>query len=204
MKAKSKKIFNMIAPVYGLFYNYQRRRSTQVISAAKETLDLQKYESILDVGCGTGALCAVLSDLGMKVTGVDPADRMLGIAKRKSRGRPIHFLSGNVLEGMPFGDKSFDVSISSYVAHGLSRQDRSLMYLEMKRVTRDKVVFYDYNQKRSALTTFVERLEGGDYPYFIQNAEAEMRQVFPRVEVVQVYRQANWYICSLNRDEENQ
>lgn len=199
MNTKSEWIFNMIAPVYGLFYNYQKRRSVQVIKAAKAALDLAGYETILDVGCGTGALGAVLSDKGLKVTGVDPADKMLGIAKRKSQGKPINLLSGNVLKGLPFEDKSFDVSIASYVAHGLSPMNRRAMYLEMKRVTRYKVIIYDYNQKGSVLTRLVEWLEGGDYPNFIQKAEEEMRQVFPMVEVVQVYRQANWYICSLNR-----
>ena len=196
MKTKSERIFNMIAPVYGLFYNYQKRRSKQVIEAARETLDLLDYKTIVDVGCGTGALCAVLSDMRLEVTGVDAAEMMLGVARRKTGNRPIRFLPGNVLGKLPFDDKSFDMSIASYVAHGMEEEERQAMYLEMSRVTRHKIVIYDYNQKTSPLTTFIERLEGGDYPNFIRNAETEMRQVFPKVEVVQVYKQSNWYICN--------
>jgi ubiquinone/menaquinone biosynthesis C-methylase UbiE len=193
---KSEFIFNMIAPVYGLFYNYQKRRSVQVIEAAKDALDLLDYKTILDVGCGTGALCTVMSDMKLDVTGVDAAEKMLGEARRKAEGKPIRFLSGNVLGELPFEGKSFDVSIASYVAHGMGEEERQAMYREMSRVTRHKIVFYDYNQKTSFLTTFIERLEGGNYPNFIKNAETEMRRVFPEVEVVQVYKQSNWYICT--------
>ena len=195
-KTKSEFIFNMIAPVYGLFYNWQKQRTRQVIDAAKSTLDLFEYKTILDVGCGTGAVCAVLAEKGFEVTGIDQAEGMLDVARRKAGGRPIRFVTGNVLEKLPFEDKTFDVSIASYVAHGLGPKEREIMYLEMSRVTKHKVIFYDYNQKESLLTTFVERLEGGDYINFIKNAEAEMRQVFAQVEVAQVYRQSNWYICT--------
>ena len=192
--SKSKLIFNMIAPVYGLFYRFQKKRSVEVIETARETLDLFDYETILDVGCGTGALCAVLSDRGFKVTGIDPAEKMLGIAKRKAGGRSIRFVSGNVLEQLPFEDKSFDVSIASYVAHGMGGAARETMFAEMSRVTRHKIIIYDYNQKKSILTSLVERLEGGDYPNFIKNIETEMRRDFEKVDVIQVGRQTNWYI----------
>lgn len=187
-------LFNMIAPVYGLFFNFQKRRSVVVIDAAKDVLDLTDYHTIVDVGCGTGALCAVLSDTGLEVTGVDPAERMLGIAKRKAGDKPIRFLPGNVLEKLPFEDKSFDVAIASYVAHGMGGKERQAMYREMSRVARHKVILYDYNQKHSVLTTLIERLEGGDYNNFINQVEDELNAEFPQVDVVQVYRQANWYI----------
>jgi len=195
-KTKSEFIFNMIAPVYGLFYNWQKKRSAEVIEKARGILDLSSYDSIIDVGCGTGALCAVLFDKGLNVTGIDPAHKMLGIAKRNANGKPIRFIAGNVLEKLPFDDKSFDLAIASYVAHGMGGKERKAMYAEMSRIARNKVIIYDYNQKKSILTTLVERLEGGDYSNFIKNVETEMRQYFPQVEVIQVARQSNWYICS--------
>ena len=130
-KTKSEFIFNMIAPVYGLFYNWQKQRTRQVIDAAKSTLDLFEYKTILDVGCGTGAVCAVLAEKGFEVTGIDQAEGMLDVARRKAGGRPIRFVTGNVLEKLPFEDKTFDVSIASYVAHGLGPKEREIMYLEM-------------------------------------------------------------------------
>ena len=195
-KEDSTFLFNTIAPVYGLFYGWQKRRSLQVIDAARDTLDLFDYHSILDVGCGTGALCAVLSDLGFDATGIDPAEKMLGVAKRKAAGRPVRFVTGNVLEGLPFEDNSFDVAIASYVAHGMGGKERQVLYREMARVARHKVILYDYNQKRSTLTNIVEWMEGGDYPNFIRNVDTELRQAFSQVDMVQVARQTNWYVCT--------
>jgi ubiquinone/menaquinone biosynthesis C-methylase UbiE len=195
-KSKSEFLFNTIAPVYGLFYNWQKKRSFEVFEKARGTLDLSCYDSIIDVGCGTGALCAVLSDRGLEVTGVDPAEKMLGIAKRKAGNRSIRFETGNVLEILPFDDKSFDIAIASYVAHGMGGKERRAMYEEMSRIARHRIIIYDYNQKKSILTTFVEWLEKGDYPNFIKNVENEMRRIFPQVDVIQVTRQANWYICT--------
>ena len=103
---------------------------------------------------------------------------------------------------MPFGDKSFDVSIASYVAHGLTADERKLMYAEMSRVTEKWVIIYDYNKKRSLLTSFIEWLEGGDYFHFIRDAEpemkdcvSEMKTCFSDVKVINVDVMANWYIC---------
>jgi len=125
---------------------------------------------------------------------------MLAIARRKTQvkgqGKPVRFLTGNALEKLPFEDKTFDISIASYVAHGMGENERKAMFAEMSRITRHKIVIYDYNQNKSILTTLVERLEGGDYPNFIKNAETEMRLQFAKVDVVDVTRQTAWYICT--------
>lgn len=171
-KRNSNNLFNTIAPVYGLFYNYQRKRYAKIIEGAKKELDLTSYETILDVGCGTGALCSALSEKGLIVTGIDPAEKMLHIAKRNSVNNKITFLQANVLEGLPFEDKYFDLSISSYVAHGMQKKERKQMYAEMSRVTKNKIVIHDYNQNpaflfplqnglKEATTSNLSRLQKG-------------------------------------------
>ena len=82
-KRYSSFLFNAIAPVYGLFYNRQKKRYRKVIRNMAKELDLASFGSILDVGCGTGSLCSVLSETGLSVTGIDPAQKMLAIAKRQ-------------------------------------------------------------------------------------------------------------------------
>jgi 2-polyprenyl-3-methyl-5-hydroxy-6-metoxy-1,4-benzoquinol methylase len=44
-------------------------------------MNLFSFETIIDVGCGTGALCSEVYDKGMNVTGIDTAIKMLDIAK---------------------------------------------------------------------------------------------------------------------------
>lgn len=195
-------LFNTIAPVYGLFFRRQKRKFSEVIGRVQPEIDLSSFTNILDVGCGTGALCSVLKEIGLEVTGIEPAEKMLRIAKRKTKDQAITLMQANVLEGLPFKDNAFELSIASYVAHGLKPEERKRLYKEMGRVTKEYVVIYDYNQKRSALTSFVEWAEGGDYFRFIRNAEKEMKgcvselkSCFSEVRVVNVDTRAAWYIC---------
>lgn len=196
-------LFNLIAPVYGLFYNKQKSRYREVVGRFVPDWQKSGYTSILDVGCGTGALCSALDEAGLTVTGIDPAQNMLSVARRQTQEQDIRFLQANALEGLPFADKSFDLSIASYVAHGLQKSERKQLYSEMRRVTKGKVILYDYNQNRSPLTSFVEWLEHGDYFGFIQNPKGEMEscmteleKCFSDVTLVNVDKRAAWFICT--------
>lgn len=195
-KRDSVLLFNSISQIYGLFYNIQKKRFKDVIEIVKKELDIKEFKTILDVGCGTGALCSVLNDMGLKVTGVDPAEKMLNIAREKPENKMVSFAKANILERLPFEDKLFEASIASYVAHGMGQEERKLMYAEMSRVTKSKVIIYDYNERRSLPTTIIEWLEGGDYFNFIKNAESEMRGCFSDVKTVYVGVRATWYICT--------
>ena len=174
----------------------QKRRFVEVIDKASKTLDLALFDTVVDVGCGTGALCSVLNTKGLSVTGIDPAVKMLDHAKRQPENKGVEFLLASVLEPLPFDDQSFDVSIASYVAHGLHDKERIKMYQEMGRVTKHRVIIYDYNQNRSLLTSIIEWLEGGDYFGFIKRAENEMKTCFSEVVVMDVDSRAAWYICT--------
>lgn len=49
--------------------------------------------SVLDIGCGTGAFCCLLADLGLEVVGLDPALASLDVARSKpgaDRVRWVH------------------------------------------------------------------------------------------------------------------
>jgi len=187
-------LFNTIAPIYGLFFNFQVRKYRKVIKDNRVLFN--KIDTILDIGCGTGAMCYVLYEIKMNVTGVEPAIKMLNIAKRKNKLNNVNFIQADILERLPFEDKSFDCSIASYVAHGMKVNDRIKMYQEMNRVTKTNIIFYDYNSKRSMLTDIVEWLENGDYFNFIKQVEIEMKQNFKDVEVIKVDRMASLYVCT--------
>jgi len=80
-------------------------------------------ESILDVGCGTGAVTIPakmkVGENGIAV-GIDPAADMIAIARRKAEraGIEIDFRVG-VIESLPFADETFDVVTSSLMMHHL-------------------------------------------------------------------------------------
>lgn len=193
--SSSTKLFNNISNIYGAFFNFQVNYYDKIIGKIKPEFDITHFESILDVGCGTGALSKLLSEKGLKVTGVDPSTGMLGQASKRLKNKDIELIKIIPGESLPFPDNSFDIAISSYVAHGLSTIDRIKLYKEMKRVSKEYVILHDYNEKRGFLTTIAEWLERGDYFNFIKVAKDELDSIFPDVKVINVDTRAAWYIC---------
>ncbi len=186
-------IFEIIAPVYTWFFKGQHKRYTEILSENEALLKIPPGGRILDIGCGTGALTQAFADRGFSVTGVDIARNMAASGKRKG----LDCMYGNAVEGLPFPDKSFDLVVFAYVAHGLDREKRAQLFREASRLSGGTVLIHDYGRERSLGTTFIEFLEGGDYFNFIKKGEDEMRNFFPDVTVVSVGDNACWYICRL-------
>ena len=57
----------------------------------KTLLQPMRGESVLDIGCGTGACLLAFLEMGLQVTGLDPSTYMLDIASRNvgKSGRPL-------------------------------------------------------------------------------------------------------------------
>ena len=127
---RSNHLFNLIAPVYGLFYKSQKKNYIEIIKNIKDEINLVEFNSVIDVGCGTGALCSALNEEGLSVTGVDPAERMLKIGSKKLENKNIRFIKAGTCKPLPFEDKSFDFSIASFVAHGIKEEERIKLYKE--------------------------------------------------------------------------
>ena len=187
-------IFNIIAPIYAKFYDFQVKYYNETIMKMKDELDISQYKSVLDIGCGTGALSYVLYKNGLGVTGIDVAEKMVEKSKEKLRDTDVEIFKVDPNKEFPFEDKSFDIVISSYVAHGLKPHARANLYKEASRLAKKKVIIHDYNKNRALLTTIIEWLERGDYFNFIKLAETEMKEHFKTVKVVDVYERAAWYI----------
>lgn len=196
MKTKDS-LFHNISSIYGLFFNIQMKHFKTVFNNIENELDLSRYKNIIDIGCGTGALCNVLYGQGLSVTGIDPARGMIETAKKRSKNKDIKFIEANVLTGLPFDDKSFDVSISSFVAHGLNKNERQRMYDEMKRISKYLVIIYDYNEHRGLITDIAEWLEGGDYFNFIKTIKHELNEKFRDVKIINANVRSALYIAKL-------
>lgn len=64
-------------------------------------------KKVLDVGCGVGRWCGVLSGKGARVTGVDISEEMIRVAERMLKSRGVNFISAPVSRiNLPQG--SFD------------------------------------------------------------------------------------------------
>lgn len=88
--------------------------------------------AILDIGCGTGLASAPLIENGYNVTGVDPSEPMLAVAKE--RYPEAKWVRGTA-EALPFDADSFDVAISAQAFH---HADPRAGIAEIKRVLRPR------------------------------------------------------------------
>ena len=69
--------------------NYEHT-AAQLLLAARVVLDraaLVEGERVVDVGCGTGNAALLAAALGARVTGVDPAQRLLAVAHEETAAR---------------------------------------------------------------------------------------------------------------------
>jgi SAM-dependent methyltransferase len=62
---------------------------------------------LLDVGCGSGELCALAAERGAEVAGIDAAEGMIAIARRRL---PDADLRVGPMEELPWADDTFDVA----------------------------------------------------------------------------------------------
>lgn len=193
---RSKRLFDSISPVYHFLYA-RHREKYQKFYKDKVECNLSRFSSVLDVGCGSGAMASVFSDLGLRTYGVDQSLGMLRVAKRQPENRNLKLIQNGAVDGLPFKDNSFDVIIAAYMAHGIKTDMRLKLYSEMKRVGRHLLILHDYSNKRSLITNVVEYAEGGDYFNFIKVIKDELEDQFGNLEVVPLEKRASCYICSL-------
>lgn len=185
-------IFNAIAFVYNWFFSGQYSRYMKLLSENIHLIQIESNAKILDIGCGTGAFTKAWTDMGFDAAGVDIASRMAALGIK----RGLKCSHGNALGELPFPDRSFNLVVFSYVAHGLDKEKRISLYREAARLTSFKVLIHDYGTKRTLGTDLIEFLEGGGYFEFVKSGIDEMRDVFSAVEVLQVDRNACWYLCT--------
>ena len=81
---------------------WPRRRGLAVADAA----GIGPGVRVLDVGCGSGEMCALAADRGAVVSGIDAAEGMIALARRRA---PAADLRVGPMERLPWPDGVFDV-----------------------------------------------------------------------------------------------
>jgi ubiquinone/menaquinone biosynthesis C-methylase UbiE len=99
--------------------------------------DLRDGQNILDLGCGTGTLTAMIKQRCpmANVSGLDGDPKALGIAVEKCGRREceIEFRHG-MADSLPFGDASYHCIVSSLLFHHLDRATKGRALSECFRV----------------------------------------------------------------------
>lgn len=107
-------------------------------------LELEPFEDVLDVGCGTGAVLELLHERypHKQLTGLDLTPKMIEVACAKQLDN-INFIVGDA-ENLPFEPQSFDAVLCSNSFHHYPRPDR--FFAEAARVLRPggRLILRDY------------------------------------------------------------
>ncbi len=116
-----------------LYERYVGRWSRRVAPPFLSWLGIPAGRKWLDVGCGTGALCAAIVDScsPSSVAGVEPSEGFLKTAKENLADRAV--LHQGSATAIPLGDGAVDVVVSGLVLNFVPDQRAALA--EMARVT---------------------------------------------------------------------
>ncbi len=138
------------------YERYVGRWSRQVAPRFLSWLAVPEGRQWLDVGCGTGALCAAILEhcAPASVAGVEPSDGFLASARQNIAGRAA--LQKGTADSMPLEDRSVDAVVCGLVLNFVPDARAALM--EMRRVARSDgcigAYVWDYAGKMELMRHF--------------------------------------------------
>ncbi len=83
--------------------------------ATRETLAGQHFESILELGCGTGKNTAFLAEIGMNVHALDFSEGMVAKAREKVKAGNVNFSMADLTKRWPCEDGTYDLIVCNLV-----------------------------------------------------------------------------------------
>lgn len=141
----------------GAYDRFLGRYSPALAVALADFAGVEPGMRALDVGCGPGALTAVLAArLGAEnVAAVDPSEPFVEACRARIAGADVALAAA---EALPFGDAAFDAVLTQLVINFIS--DPAAAVRELARVTRPGGVVaacvWDYGGEMTLLRTFWE------------------------------------------------
>jgi len=133
--------YNQISEGYEELHCEEQEKKLAIV---KDNLEVRPDDLLLDVGCGTG----ITSDFDCKVTGLDPAKKLLD--KCKLDIELVHAAA----EDIPFPDNHFDVVVSITAIQNFTDIEKGLQ--EIARVGKNRFALSFL--KRSGKKDMIDKL----------------------------------------------
>jgi malonyl-CoA O-methyltransferase len=121
--------YNEWSQTYDTDRNLTRDLDRQVM---QETLANQQFNSILEIGCGTGKNTLFLADVGIMVHALDFSEGMIAKAKEKVKAHNVRFSAADLTQTWPCEDAAYDLLVCNLVLEHI--EDLSFIFSEAFRV----------------------------------------------------------------------
>jgi ubiquinone/menaquinone biosynthesis C-methylase UbiE len=127
------KAYNEWSETYDTDENLTRDLDQKV---TRETLDNLHFDSILEIGCGTGKNTAFLAGIGTRVHALDFSEGMIEKAKKKVQTENVRFSVADLTQKWPCEDQSSDLIVCNLVLEHI--EDLSFIFSEAFRVLEEE------------------------------------------------------------------
>ena len=144
-KRQVQRAYELYAPVYDFIFDWVFSPGR---AAAVKQLDLQRSDSVLEVGIGTG-LNLPLYPATTQLTGIDLSQEMLDKAVERVQTLAMPNVTLKVMDAtsLDFGDNEFDKAVATYTISAVP--DPVAVLREMRRVVKPGGVIVIMNHFRS-------------------------------------------------------
>ena len=174
--------FDRVAEIYDETRGFPVFVMDKIIETLRD--ELEGCLSVLDVGVGTARFLKPLQANGHYVVGVDVSSKML----RKAAERGMRNLLIGSVCSLPFGDDSFDVTVSAGLLHLIKEWRVALR--EISRVTRKFLVSVIRRRKNPASEEYRDLLVR--YGWKLPKRGIAERELGPIVKPVKLINVANY------------
>ena len=121
--------YNEWSQTYDTDRNLTRDLDQQIMF---EMLANRHFDSILEIGCGTGKNTLFLVDVGMRVHALDFSEGMIEKAKEKVKAENVRFSMADLTQRWPCQDRAYDLIVCNLVLEHI--EDLSFIFSEASRV----------------------------------------------------------------------
>lgn len=166
------KAYNEWSGTYDTDENLTRDLDQNVTKAALANLH---FDSILEIGCGTGKNTSFLAGVGTRVHALDFSEGMIEKAREKVKAENVRFSVADLTQAWPGDDQSYDLIVCNLVLEHI--EDLSFIFSEASRVLDTNGIFLinelhpfrQYEGKKARFNTGEEVTEIPAYVHHISD-----------------------------------
>ena len=163
------KAYNEWSETYDTDENLTRDLDQKV---TRESLANLHFDSILEIGCGTGKNTIFFAQIGAHVHALDFSEGMIERAREKVEAENVKFSVADLTEKWPCEDRSYDLVICNLVLEHI--EDISFIFSEAFRVLREEGRFlvnelHPFRQYEGKKARFVSDESVTEIPAFVHH-----------------------------------